>query len=52
MNDCKQSNNNWMTNFFSGQDAIYFDVETNCANVFDLCFHTISYLFEQDKLYY
>ena len=44
--------NNWMINFFSGQDAIRFNVETNSLTVFDLCFHTISYVFEQDKLYY
>ena len=40
-----------MINFFSDQDAIYFD-ETNPPIVFDLQFHTISYLFERDKLYY
>ena len=41
-----------MINFFSGQDAIYFDVETNRLIVFDLQFHTISYLFKRAKLYY
>ena len=38
-------------NFFSGQDVIYFDLETNCLIAFDLHLYTISYLFEQDKLY-
>ena len=41
-----------MINFFSDQDAIYFDVETNPPIVFDLQFHTNSNLFERDKLYY
>ena len=41
-----------MINFFSGQDAIYFDFETNSLIVFDLQFHTISYLFEWGKLDY
>ena len=41
-----------MINYFSDQDAIYFDVETNSPIVFDLQFHTISNLFERDKLYY
>ena len=41
-----------MINSFSGQDAIYFNVETNSLTVFDLRIHTISYLFERDKLYY
>ena len=52
MNDCKQIESNWMINFSSGQDAIYFDVETNRLIVFDLQFHTISYHFERDKLHY
>ena len=52
LNDCKQIDNNWMINFFSGRDAIYCEVETNRLIVFDLQFHTISYLFEWDKLYY
>ena len=38
--------------FFLGQDAIYFDVETNRLIVFDLQFHAIIYLFERDKLHY
>ena len=41
-----------MINLFSGQEAIYFEVEKNRLTVFDLQFHTISYLFERDKLYY
>ena len=41
-----------MINFFSDQDAIYFNVETNPPIVLDLQFHTISYLFEWDTLYY
>ena len=52
MNDCKQIDSNLMINFFSDQDAIYFDVETNRLIVFDLQFHTISYHFERDKLHY
>ena len=47
MNNCKQIDSNWMINFLSGQDAIYFEVETNCLIVFDFQFHTISYLFER-----
>ena len=42
-----------MINFFSAQDAIYFDIETNHLIMFDLHFHnisTISYLFGWDKL--
>ena len=39
-----------MIKFFSGQNAIYFDVGMNHLIVFDLQFHTISYLFERDKL--
>ena len=38
MNNCKESDNNWMINFFSGQEAIYFHAETNHLIVFDLRF--------------
>ena len=51
MNNCKQVDNNWMINFFSGQDAIYFDVEMNVLLCLTYSF-TLLVLFERDKLCY